>query len=110
MSISSKVLKGLDNDSQLNKLMADGIALKNRYSRDNIFDLSIENPVIEPPQDFREELKRLTDNPRPGLHRYMENAGYIDTRAAVAARLSVESGLKFTSNEVVMTCGATGAI
>ena len=44
------------------------------------------------------------------MHRYMENAGYADTRAAVARQLYKETGIKVTSNEIVMTCGAAGAM
>jgi len=40
----------------------------------------------------------------------MENAGYPETRAAVAAQLSLETGIKFTMNEIIMTCGAAGAL
>ena len=40
----------------------------------------------------------------------MENAGYPETRDAVAAQLSVETGINFTRNDIVMTCGAAGAI
>ena len=44
------------------------------------------------------------------MHRYMSNAGYEETRAAVAAELGTETGLDFTAGEVVMTCGAGGAL
>jgi len=40
----------------------------------------------------------------------MENAGYADTRAAVAVQLSHETGIKFCGNDIVMTCGAAGGI
>ncbi|MBW2466038.1 MAG: pyridoxal phosphate-dependent aminotransferase [Deltaproteobacteria bacterium] len=40
----------------------------------------------------------------------MPNAGYPETRAAVAERLSLETGVKFTMNEIVMTCGAAGGL
>ncbi|MCK4964320.1 MAG: pyridoxal phosphate-dependent aminotransferase, partial [Dehalococcoidia bacterium] len=56
------------------------------------------------------DLLRWVDDPSPGMHRYMPNAGYPETRAAVAAHLSSGSGLPFTPNEIVMTCGAAGAI
>ncbi|MFC1966956.1 pyridoxal phosphate-dependent aminotransferase, partial [Chloroflexota bacterium] len=64
----------------------------------------------EPPAEVHQELKKLADNPVPGMHRYMENAGYPETRAAVAAQLSLESGIQFTLNDVIMTCGAAGAL
>jgi aspartate aminotransferase len=40
----------------------------------------------------------------------MENAGYAETRAAVAVQLSHETGIKFTGNDIVMTCGAAGGL
>ena len=40
----------------------------------------------------------------------MPNAGYPETRAAIAAQLSEETGLRFSFNELVMTCGAGGAL
>jgi aspartate aminotransferase len=110
MSISLKVLQGLENDNRLRILEAKGTALKMQYGKDKVFDLSLEYPVTEPPCDFSNELFKLIETPRTGLHRYMENAGYVDTRAAIADRLAKESGLRFTSNEVVMTSGSTGAI
>ena len=44
------------------------------------------------------------------MHRYMPNAGYRETRAAVAAQLREETGLDFTADEIVMTVGAGGAL
>jgi aspartate aminotransferase len=40
----------------------------------------------------------------------MENAGYPETRVAVAKQLSLETGLKFDMSDIVMTCGAAGAL
>jgi len=65
---------------------------------------------VEPPEEFRRELQRLARNPIPGMHRYMPNAGYPETRRAVAGSLTEETGLPFTAAEIVMTCGAAAAI
>lgn len=110
MSISEKVRHGMANAFFIRKMSEEGIALKKIHGNDKVFDLTIGNPMFEPPIEFEYELKKLVDNPRPGMHRYMENAGYVDTRAAVAANLTKETGVKFSYNEVVMTCGAAGAI
>ena len=40
----------------------------------------------------------------------MPNAGYEETRAAVASQLSGETSLDFGPDEIVMTCGAGGAL
>jgi aspartate aminotransferase len=94
----------------IRKMFEEGIALKKRFGESNVFDLTLGNPVMEPPDEFRQELRRLVNEPSAGMHRYMPNAGYPETRAAVAEHLSSMTELPFTQNEVVMTCGAAGGI
>lgn len=110
MSISDRVQKSVAEGSLIRKVWERGFSLKQQYGEENVFDLSLGNPVMEPPVEFHRELRRLVENPLPGMHRYMPNAGYPETRAAVAAQLSLETGIDFTMNEVVMTCGAEGAL
>jgi aspartate aminotransferase len=94
----------------IRKMFEEGIALKNKFGERSVFDLTLGNPVIEPPGEFIQELRRRTSHPRPGMHRYMPNAGYPETRAAVAAHLSSAADLPFTQSEIVMTCGAAGGL
>jgi aspartate aminotransferase len=96
--------------SWIRTMFEEGAILKQRYGEENVFDLTLGNPVMEPPPEFKRELERLVRNPLPGMHRYMENAGYPETRAAVAEQLSLEVGIKFSMNDIVMTCGAAGAL
>ncbi len=110
MSISENVQRRMVDGSAIRRMFEEGTILKKRYGEDKVFDLSIGNPIIEPPPEFKVELKSLANSPIAGMHRYMENAGYADTRAAVAAQLSKETSIKFTMNNIVMTCGAAGAI
>jgi aspartate aminotransferase len=91
-------------------MFEEGAIFKQRYGEENVFDLSLGNPVMEPPPEFEEELKRRVECPLPGMHRYMENAGYPETRAAIAKQLSLETGIGFTEKNVVMTCGAAAAL
>jgi len=110
MSISDNVRARMVAGSWIRKMFEEGAILKQRYGDENVFDLSIGNPVMEPPPEFVQELKRLAADPLPGMHRYMENAGYSETRSAVAAQLSLETGVKFSVNDIVMSCGAAGAL
>lgn len=100
----------MEQGSWIRRMFEEGTLLKQKYGEENVFDLTLGNPVMEPPPEFHRELKKLADNPLPGMHRYMENAGYAETRAAVAKQLSEEAGMKFTENDIIMTCGAAGAI
>jgi len=108
--ISDNVSKRMMEGSWIRRMFEEGDNLKKRYGVENVFDLSLGNPVMEPPPEFKRELKKVTKKPVPGMHRYMENAGYAETRAAVAVQLSHETGIKFTGNDVVMTCGAAGGL
>ena len=110
MPISDKIRKSMAEGSWIRRMFEEGAALKQQYGEENVFDLSLGNPVMEPPVEFIQKLRELAEKPLPGMHRYMANAGYPETRAAVAEQLSLETGLKFTFKDIVMTCGAGGAL
>ncbi|MBM3949397.1 MAG: pyridoxal phosphate-dependent aminotransferase [SAR202 cluster bacterium] len=110
MAIAQKVKAHMEQGSWIRRMFEEGIALKKRLGEDKVFDLSLGNPIIEPPAEFDAELRRIAERPVPGSHRYMPNAGYPETRAAVAAELARETGLHITGSEVVMACGAGGAL
>ena len=110
MPISDNVSKRMMEGSWIRRMFEEGDNLKKHYGVENVFDLSLGNPVMEPPPEFKQELKKVMKKPAPGIHRYMENAGYAETRAAVAVQLSHETGIKFTGNDIVMTCGAAGGL
>jgi len=95
--------------SWIRRMFEEGTILKRQHGDENIFDLSLGNPVMEPPPQFHEELRKLANNPQPGMHRYMPNAGYGETRAAVAGHFSQVSGVSFSSDDIIMSCGAAGA-
>ncbi len=96
--------------SWIRRMFDEGATLKQRHGADKVFDLSLGNPVMEPPAEFHRELRKLVESPLAGMHRYMPNAGYPETRAAVAENLSLETGIKFDTGDIVMTCGAAGAL
>ncbi len=110
MSISEKAKKGIIGGAYIRRMFEEGIALKKVHGDDNVYDYSIGNPLMEPPQAFKDEVMRLAEYPVSGMHRYMENAGYNDTRSAVAAQLQKDTGIKFNMNEIVMSVGAAGAL
>ena len=110
MSVPERIRRGINSGSLVRKMFDEGIIFKRQYGVENIFDLSLGNPITEPPQEFKVELRKLANSNTPGLHRYMENAGYPETRAAVAANITKETGVLFTEKEIVMTCGAAAAL
>jgi aspartate/methionine/tyrosine aminotransferase len=55
-------------------MFEEGTRLAEQYGRDKVFDFSIGNPNLEPPEACRQVLEELVCDPRPGLHGYMSNA------------------------------------
>ena len=110
MAISKKIEHSLSSASFIRKMFEEGERLRKIYGADKVYDFTLGNPDVEPPQKFREELKKLALNPVPGMHRYMSNAGYHETRSAVAQTISEQSGLPVGAEHIVMTTGAGGAL
>ena len=110
MAIASNVKKNLEASSWIRRMFELGIALKRERGEENVFDLSLGNPVIQPPPEFVQELRKFADAPPPGAHRYMPNAGYPETRQAIADALANETGLPYGAQHVMMTVGAAGAL
>ncbi|MEE8045528.1 MAG: aminotransferase class I/II-fold pyridoxal phosphate-dependent enzyme, partial [Dehalococcoidia bacterium] len=110
MAISRKVREQMNNSSWIRRMFEEGIELRNIHGDENVFDLSLGNPILEPPPEFAAELARLAAEETPGTHRYMPNGGFPEVRASVAEVLAEESGVPFTGAEILMTVGAAGAI
>ena len=110
MPIASKIENFLQKASWIRKMFEEGERLRKIHGPDKVYDFTLGNPNVEPPDSFKQELKNLALNPVPGMHRYMPNAGYLETRQAVAAALSGRSSLSFSPENIVMTCGAGGGL
>jgi aspartate aminotransferase len=110
MAISRKVREQMNNSSWIRKMFEQGRELSKIHGEQNVFDLSLGNPLLEPPPEFKTELQRLIDEEAPGTHRYMPQAGFPEVCAKVAEVLAEESGTAFTGSDVLMTVGAAGGI
>lgn len=96
--------------SWIRRMFEEGMQLKAIHGAENVFDLSLGNPLLEPPPEFNQALAEIANEAPSGTHRYMPNPGFIETRAAVAEALSHESGTQFQPTDIIMTVGAAGAI
>ncbi len=111
MAISAKVQTALSGSSMIRKMFEEGARLSKIHGPDKVFDFSIGNPDLEPPEAFNKRLRELAENPIPGMHKYMSsNAGYPETRQKVAGYLNRKTGLNLNENHVVMTVGAGGGL
>jgi len=110
MTVAKKMQQFADNSSWIRKMFEQGARMKAEYGAENVFDFSLGNPDVPPPKKFFEVLADLADGDIPGMHAYMPNGGFPYVREAVAARLSVEQGTEIGMGDVLMTCGAAGAL
>ena len=110
MAIARKVQRCIEGSSWIRKMFEEGARLRAIHGDDQIFDFTIGNPSVEPPEAFRRELLQLASHPLPGMHRYMSNAGFAETRAAVAAAVTKRGATNVKAEHVVMTCGAGAAL
>ena len=110
MAIANKIAGYISRSSWIRKMFEEGERLRQEFGAEHVYDFTLGNPDVEPPEAFHAALRQLANDPLPGMHRYMNNAGYPETRAAVAAKLTQDSGLAVTAEHVIMTCGAGGAL
>ena len=110
MAISEKAREQMLASSWIRRMFEEGTELKQLHGADKVFDLSLGNPLLEPPHEFKQVLSEIAAEPDGGWHRYMPNGGFLETRAAVAKELSQESGVEFSASDILMTVGAAGAI
>ncbi|MBW2673239.1 MAG: aminotransferase class I/II-fold pyridoxal phosphate-dependent enzyme, partial [Deltaproteobacteria bacterium] len=112
MAISRKIEESMSKSSWIRRMFEDGIRLKEKYGAENVFDFSLGNPNVDPPDRFRELLMEVVGECgcTPGAHMYMPNVGYADTRSEIAAHLSAEHSVSLSADHIIMTCGAGGAL
>ena len=79
MAIATKVATFIERSSWIRKMFEEGARLKNEIGEENVFDFTLGNPTIEPPAALQARLIALANDPLPGMHRYMNNAGYDET-------------------------------
>tara|TARA_B100000676_G_C18056767_1_gene834952 strand:+ start:116 stop:1300 length:1185 start_codon:yes stop_codon:yes gene_type:complete len=110
MAIANSIRTSLENSSWIREMFEVGERLKSEKGLENVFDFSIGNPILEPPKEVHIELLKLLKSSEKGIHRYMPNAGYYETRSFIAGLMRNETGLSFKSDDIVMTVGAGGGL
>jgi len=110
MALSKKIEGFISQSSWIRKMFEDGIRLKKEYGEENVFDFSLGNPNVSPPERFKELMREVAADERPGVHAYMPNAGNPEARGAIADYLSSEHTVSLSAENIIMSCGAGGAL
>ncbi|MCP4130762.1 MAG: pyridoxal phosphate-dependent aminotransferase [bacterium] len=110
MTVSTSIRESIEKSSFIRKMFEEGARLKAQFGAENVFDFSLGNPDMSPPDQFFEQLKKLADSNEKGIHGYMSNAGYPDVRESIARKVSQEEGVTVGAENIIMTCGAAGGL
>ncbi|MCC0643680.1 MULTISPECIES: pyridoxal phosphate-dependent aminotransferase [unclassified Clostridioides] len=109
--ISNKMQILVANSSVIRAMFEEGKKLSDMYGEENVFDFSIGNPSVEPPETIKAVISDILNEESPNLvHGYMNNSGYEDVRDAIAKHINKKDGLNLTRDNLIMTCGAAGGL
>ena len=110
--ISKAMEPFLAGSSQIRAMFEEGKKMAKKYGAENVYDFSIGNPGLKPPQEVFDAIDEINHNLDPLLvHGYPSNAGYESTRKAVADDLNERAGGDFFDvDHIIMSCGAAYSI
>ena len=109
-AIAQKVATDMQSASWIREMFEKGRRLKAELGEDQVYDFSLGNPNAVPPDAFFDALRAVAAEHDAARHRYMPNAGFDETRAAVARFASQEYRLDIDAGSVILTSGAAGGM
>lgn len=78
---------------------------------ENVYDFSIGNPSVQPPEAIREAISELiTGDNALSLHSYTSAQGDLGVRTAISNQIRSLHGVAVTPDDVYMTCGAAASL
>ncbi|HIZ03014.1 MAG TPA: pyridoxal phosphate-dependent aminotransferase [Candidatus Borkfalkia avistercoris] len=78
---------------------------------DKVFDFSLGNPSVNPPQIVEDTLRELLQTEdMTALHGYTSAQGDADTRRAIAEYIARTQNVKTDPDYIYMTCGAAASL
>lgn len=109
--ISEQMVELVKGSSVIRAMFEEGKKMAEKYGSENVFDFSLGNPSVEPPQEVRQAMLDIIQNEDPNyLHGYMNNSGYEDVRQTIAESLNGRFATNFSEKNIIMTVGAAGGL
>ena len=109
--IAKKVMAEIEEGRGISQMFLDAVTLTAKFGAENVYNFSIGNPSVEPPEAVKQAIIEELNTQKPmALHSYTGSYGYADVRKAVADHENKTFGTNFTANNVVMTVGAAGGL
>lgn len=109
--ISEKMIDYVRGGSLIRAMFEEGKRLASIYGAENVYDFSIGNPNLAPPNEVKDAIIDILNEEEPtSIHGYMSNSGYPEVRKIVAESLNKRFATNFTEENILMTVGAAGGL
>lgn len=109
--ISNKMKILVKNSSVIRAMFEEGKQMAAERGAENVFDFSLGNPSITPPESVKEAFKEVLDSENPiTLHGYMNNSGFEDVRSTIADYTNKTYKTNLGVKNIIMTVGAAGGL
>ncbi|MDP4127347.1 MAG: pyridoxal phosphate-dependent aminotransferase [Bacillota bacterium] len=109
--ISEKMKVQVQNSSVIRAMFEEGKRLAGIHGAENVFDFSLGNPNVEPPEEVKQAILEILQSEKSmNIHGYMNNSGYEDVRTTIAQSINDKFGTAFTQNNIIMSVGAGGGL
>ena len=109
--IANRIRGPVEISSVVRAMFEEGKRLAAIHGAENVFDFSLGNPSVEPPEAIKQAIIEVVNEFNPmDLHGYMNNSGYEEVRQAIAAWLNRQHGTDFGPASIIMTVGAAGGL
>lgn len=109
--ISKKMVGLVKGSSVIRAMFEEGKKLAKEYGAENVYDFSLGNPNVAPPDAVEDAIINIVKNEDPlKLHGYMSNAGYEDVRDSIAKSLNSRFDTSFGEGNIIMTVGAASGL
>ena len=109
--ISKKMVGYVEASSIIRAMFEEGKQLASIHGAENVYDFSLGNPNLAPPEELKQAIIDILNNESPTyVHGYMSNSGYEDVRSTIAESLNKRFKMDFSEKNLIMTVGAAGGL
>lgn len=109
--ISKKMVGYVESSSIIRAMFEEGKRLADIYGAENVYDFSLGNPNVAPPESVTKAvIDTLNNESATFVHGYMNNSGYDDVRDIIADSINKRFSTNLSGKNILMTVGAAGGI
>lgn len=108
--LSQEAIRLGTNRSVIRELFEFGKQRAAEVGAENVFDFSIGNPSVEPPQCVADTIRELLEQDPVTLHGYTSAQGDYTVRKVISDRLNCLYNTSYGADDLYMTVGAAAAL